>query len=390
MHLRLSKLRPVGSRVYPPAPPPRQDWPWEGEWLSCFTPSGTAALAMAVALACQRKPRVEKPEAIIPAYGCPDLVAALVAQGVNPRLVDLAPDSPWMDLDLLSQALTSSTVAIVAVDFLGLSERLPQISKMAAERGLFLIEDSAQRFPPASLTTKNCDCIVLSFGRGKPINLMGGGLLLVQEAHRDALTRVLQGLPRLKTRYGLYQGLKRRLFNLLLRRWIYCWIERLPFLHLGETRYEPLSDYGLWEPPEELLAGGIESFAQRPDWAGSYDANLAKLEKLGWKCLSLKWPNARKEGVPLLRYPILAPDQATRDRALLALNARGIGANAFYGAALSETSGTAAHLVTEGAPVAFPQAERFAARLLTLPCHEDVTQGDIEQIGAILGELAEQ
>lgn len=387
MLLRLNKLRPVGSHVYSPAPPPWPAWPWDGEWLSCFTPSGTAALAMAVALACQRKSNVEKPEVIIPAYGCPDLVAALVFQGAVPILVDLAPNSPWMDLDALKASITGATVAIVAVDFLGMAERLSVIAQLAAERGLFLIEDSAQRFPPASISARNVDCAVISFGRGKPINLMGGGLLLVHEAHRDALMSVSRRLPRLRSNHSVTGVWKRWLFNLILSRWLYVWLERMPFLHLGETRFKPLIEYGVWEPDESLLAGGVMAYARRPDWSGVYDRALAFLEDGGWRCLPMHRSGESKNRTCLLRYPVLAPNTALRNQALAALNASGIGANAFYGAALPGTIGTAEHLRQDVLERRYEHAEDFAARLLTLPCHEDVKQRHIDRAAGVLAGI---
>lgn len=335
---------------------------------------------MAVALACQRKPLVKKPEVIIPAYGCPDLVAALIYQGVTPRLIDLAPDSPWMDMDALKASISEATVAIVAVNFLGLPVPLSALSQLAMERGVFLIEDSAQRFPPASLEVKDVDCAVLSFGRGKPVNLMGGGLLLVNRIHSEALKSISQRLPRSQNHDGAENGLKRRLFNLILSRWLYVWLERIPFLHLGETRFKPLIEYGLCEPPAGLLAGGIQAFWKRPDWSRAYDRALAFLEDDGWQCLPLHWRGKHENESCLLRYPVLAPNSLLRNRALAKLNGRGIGANAFYGAALPKTAGTAEHLAPEVLKRPYWQADDFAERLLTLPCHEDVKPRDIDRI----------
>ena len=383
-----AKLRPVGNKVYPPVHHPGAvPWPFGDAWLATFTPSGTAALALSLALASRRLPPPDQPEVILPAYGCPDLVAAVIVQGARPVLVDFAPAMPFMDLTRLEQAFTKSTIAVVAVDFLGLPERLAAISELTTRRGVYLVEDSAQRFPPAAMASETADAMVLSFGRGKPINLMGGGLLLAHESQAQLLAQVRQELPQFDSRYGAVQKLKRLAFNLLLNRWLYGWMERLPFLHLGETRFKPLAAYGLWSVPDGLLAGGLAGFQHRADWATCYDHELAFLDQAGWILLPRQLRDKESSPTLLLRYPMLAPDRASRDRALQALNAAGIGANALYGASLAETRGTAPHLGNVD-PGDFPQACDFADRLITLPTHDGTRLKDIEVIKTVMCRFA--
>ncbi|UCB54712.1 MAG: DegT/DnrJ/EryC1/StrS family aminotransferase, partial [Thiotrichales bacterium] len=146
-----------------------------------FFASGTAALA-AVIIAAIRLKNVTRPEVVLPAYGCPDLVSAVVYAGAKPVLVDLEPDRPWMDLAQLSGKITAHTVAIVATDLFGISERIDAIRPIARQAGAMLIEDSAQAFPGARESDIwGGDCVVLSFGRGKPVSLLGGGVVLFRD-----------------------------------------------------------------------------------------------------------------------------------------------------------------------------------------------------------------
>ncbi|MEP1581484.1 MAG: hypothetical protein ABJK18_02990, partial [Marinobacter sp.] len=87
--LMIGKLRPVGSRVALPGRDDSLALPWEKFYRSEYMGSGTQALSFAVAIAIQGKSKTPDPEVIIPAYGCPDLVAAVVAQNARPVLVDL-------------------------------------------------------------------------------------------------------------------------------------------------------------------------------------------------------------------------------------------------------------------------------------------------------------
>lgn len=381
----VGKLRPVGSRV--PLPESREGFssPWDTFYRTQFMGSGTEALSAAISMAVGRAPRVSKPEVIIPAYGCPDLVAAIVAQGAKPVLVDLEPDLPCMSASGVLQAVTSSTVAVVGVGFLGIPERLELLSEICHENNLILIEDSAQCFPPESSRKPLADFVVLSFGRGKPINLMGGGALLVRnETFTDcADTLGKYSVRQLKINFLWFT--KRAVFNALMSRISYYFLERLPFLGIGATRFHQLESISRLEMPVSLFQAGLREFWSRPHVQSHYQSKLEPLEAADWIFLEKK-----AAGVPgnngrqrLLRYPVLAPDIETRDRALTALNSAGIGASVFYGAALPDIDGLEIFLEQRDCPI----AREFSSRLLTLPAHEDVEMSDIELVAEVLFDL---
>lgn len=150
----MRKLRPVGTRVPEPLPSLTAVLPWDEHYVAEYTDSGTSALSLAIALTMAARPERKPAEVILPAYGCPDLIAAVVAQGAKPVLVDLQPESPWLDTGGVKSAITDTTVAIVAVDFLGLAEQLEPLSSICINAGIALIEDSAQCFPPAAVSRR--------------------------------------------------------------------------------------------------------------------------------------------------------------------------------------------------------------------------------------------
>src|SRR5690606_34335161 len=205
-------------------------------YRSLWVNSGTAALAAAMWLARQRQPSIAQPEVILPAYGCPDLVAAAVHAGVRPVLVDIGSEDPGYDLDALAAALSARTVAVVAVNFLGIAERLQQLREcIAAFPQIALIEDDAQWFPePLPAPPLEGDYICISFGRGKPVSLLGGGLLLV----KDSLPTDWPIQPAADAGAALLPKLLA--YNALLRPAAYGLISRNPFLKLGQTVYKPL------------------------------------------------------------------------------------------------------------------------------------------------------
>tara|TARA_B100002003_G_scaffold182027_1_gene170215 strand:+ start:38920 stop:40089 length:1170 start_codon:yes stop_codon:yes gene_type:complete len=380
----MAVLRPVGSRVPLPEDDQGRPLPWQDHYQTWFMGSGTEALSAAVGLAIRSSHQQgDTPEVILPAYGCPDLVAAIVAQSARPVLVDLLPDRPVMNTEKLAEALSKATVAVIAAGFLGVPERLSEVGNICESHGIWLIEDAAQCFPPDCAREPFADCAVLSFGRGKPINLMGGGALLVRSDHGDAANGIFAELPEESVTIDWKWTLKRNIFNFLLSRFGYGSLRRVPFLGLGSTEYKPLKSIRRCYLPLGLLSAGIRSAVSRPSVAEEYYRALSFLDSRGW-VLFMHNPAEELAGpAPLtLRYGLLAPDRNTRDRVVSMLNSRGIGANAFYEKTLPDISGVNGLLKVNSAN--YPNAVHFADRLLTLPSHEDVAERDIEVIAAVL------
>ena len=166
-----------------PAPPPTL----AADNEQCFfVQSGTAALAQALIIA-KSAFTTDTPEVIVPGYACPDIISAAVYAGITPILVDLEPDRPYMSLSAIENAVTKNTVAIIAINFMGIPERISAIRGSLGDSGIIVIEDSAQWYPDADGETPissayHGDLVVLSFGKGKPLSLMGGGALLIKAA----------------------------------------------------------------------------------------------------------------------------------------------------------------------------------------------------------------
>ncbi len=370
-----SKIRPVGSQVPKPEPASSISLPWAKHYVTLFTRSGTEALSLAVRAAIKQKPEVRAPEVIIPAYGCPDLIAAVNAQGARAVLVDFVENLPFMDKEGVLSAITPQTVAVVGVDFLGSPERISLLSGICSERSVVMIEDSAQSFPPFTSKDGLADFAILSFGRGKPINFMGGGALLVRKSHQSVLDQFNVEYSSTTLRLNFVWHLKRLFFRLLMTRYFYPILERIPFLHVGETRFQPLTSISLLEIPPSLLAGGLRAYTERRSLNSLYNEKLDFLLQLGWRQPVV---GSSEQSSQRLRYALLAPSEAWRDRALRELNRQGIGANAFYGNALPDI------MAPEAADIrlmgGYTNAREFSRRLLVLPTHEDVNENDVSRI----------
>ncbi len=105
-----------------------------------LTHSCTAALEMAAILADINK----GDEIIMPSYTFVSTANAFVLRGGVPVFVDINKKTLNIDEQLVEDAITSNTKAIVVVHYAGVSCEMEKIEKIASKNNLILIEDAAQ------------------------------------------------------------------------------------------------------------------------------------------------------------------------------------------------------------------------------------------------------
>ena len=105
-----------------------------------MTPSCTAALEMAAMLAGLGP----GDEVIMPSYTFVSTANAVVRQGARPVFVDIRVDTLNLDEQLVEEAITDHTRAIVPVHYGGVSSEMKPLRQIAAEYELKIIEDAAQ------------------------------------------------------------------------------------------------------------------------------------------------------------------------------------------------------------------------------------------------------
>lgn len=376
-------LPPVGEHIRLECHPVTDEWRHSvfGQRQVAFYDSGTSALAAAI-IAAIRQRGAASAEVLLPGYGCPSLVSATVYAKAKPVLVDLAPNSPWVDLDDLSRKLTPHTVAVVAVDLFGIPERLSELRLFCRERELLLIEDSAQALPQGDEDGLwQGDYVILSFGRGKPVSLLAGGAVLTtdRELH-EVLPRTGDPAPVQPLAAAAYSG-KLRLYDRLRHPRLYWLVERLPFLDLGKTVYFPLR--AINPMPRHVLERLPPNVRDYREQLGVAQETIRKmLQELSSPDLADLAVQCRHGPSPrLLRYPVLASGQAVRDDLFLALQLAGLGATALYGRALPFVPGLEGVLAAQAN---VPQAQAFAERLITLPVHSQIAPGHVDRMLRIL------
>ena len=329
-------------------------------WLD----SGTSALALALLDAKAKFPHLTRPRAIIPGYCCPDLVAACVYAGIEPVAIDIQNNDPAYDLDQLRISIDETVVAIIAINFLGVAERLLALRELISGLGLqtCLIEDNAQWFP-ASRAEMNfsSDYVTFSFGRGKPLSLLGGGLLLSKSPLADA---VLQKVAKCASNSKLTR-IKIVAYNWLLNPRFYMLLNRNPFLRLGETKYNPLEKIELLDSFRfSLLTENFNLYSKRN---GALPQRFNEITAWGLQRFGAVHSLRCRQ---LLRYPLLCADGAARDALLERMRRAGLGVTAMYKLPIDQIEGVS-NLVSVPAPLI--NAKSFADRLMTLPVHSGVS-----------------
>ena len=345
-----------------------------------YVDSGTSALALAIIAAKQLHPEISKPEVIVPAYCCPDLVSAAVYANTQVVVVDISPNDPAYDLEQLSQAINSNTIAVIAVNFLGIKERLTQIKSLLPDH-CHLIEDNAQSFEPLEQPEHLVgDMVITSFGRGKPVSLLGGGLCLVRESLNEQLNLKEFIAPANKTKL---LALKIKAYNYLIKPQLYPLISRNPLLSVGETHYkEKLTINALDKQRLQWLDSNVQAYKNQSTTAQqAINMILVEHKEAGLKKI-VDYGDLRVG--KLLRYPVLCKSVQQRDKLHFQLNYRGLGCSKLYKKGL---------LAISGLPIAkvngkYPNSEIFSNRLLTLPCHSSVTNNHLESIQHVFRELS--
>ena len=151
-----------------------------------LTTSCTHALEMAAILA-DIQPG---DEVIAPSFTFVSTVNAFVLRGATIVFVDIRPDTMNIDENLIEEAITDKTKAIVPVHYAGVACEMDKIMEIAKKYNLYVIEDAAQgvmsKYNGQALGTIG-DFGAFSFHETKNYTMGEGGALLIQ--NKDHIER---------------------------------------------------------------------------------------------------------------------------------------------------------------------------------------------------------
>lgn len=348
-----------------------------------YLSSGRAALWLLLKALSLIQP--DKKEVIIPAYTCPAVASAVLKAGLRVILCDINFNDFGFSKDELERKVGGDTLAVILVHLFGYPANIEEVKEACRGHAIYLIEDAAQAFGnslPDSLERKlglQTDAGFFSFGRGKPVSVLHGGVLSTNsdEIYRQAggLMKNLNHRRFQNLRYGMLLGS----YSVFSGPHLYWIPQSMPFLHLGETIFEPDFQVSAGASlPASLMAescSGIEEEKSiRKENSRYYYENLDGVSHI---------QSPPKSDFPYLRYPLMIENKDLRDRILDELISSGTGATLFYPSPLNELPKLKEILKDTAI---YPNAKQMSESLITLPVHSGVTDSVRQKVIKIIGK----
>ena len=323
-----------------------------GASKAMLTTSCTHALEIA-AMLCDIK---EGDEVIMPSYTFCSTADAFVLRGAKVVFVDIRPDTMNINEDLIEEAITSKTRAIVPVHYAGVGCEMDKIMAIAAKYNLKVVEDAAQGVK-ASYKGKTLGSIgdygCFSFHETKNYCMGEGGAILLRDPVMVEQAEIIREKGTNRSKFFRGQIDK------------YTWV-----------------DMGSSYLPSELNAAYL--WAQLEDAEAIFDDRMAKW-KLYWNLLSNS--DVLKDKIELPYIPdyckhnahmfyIKTKDLNERSRLISFLRENGINA-VFHYVPLHSAEAGLKYGRFSGEDV---YTTRESERILRLPLHYGLKQNDIMYI----------
>ncbi|HVE10644.1 MAG TPA: DegT/DnrJ/EryC1/StrS aminotransferase family protein [Paraburkholderia sp.] len=287
----------------------------------------------------------------------------ILETGATPVFVDIDPRTRNIDLELIEQAITPRTKALIPVYLAGLPVDMDRLYEIARAHKLRVIEDAAQAFGSSwngERIGKLGDIVSFSFHANKNLTSIEGGALVLNDEHEALLAQKyrLQGI----TRTG-FDGMDCDLLG---------------------------GKYNLTDVAARVGLGQLRRLtaftAQRRKLARAY---FAGFEGGAAARLGIGLPVADFENSNWHMFQITLPlERLALDRAgfMGELKERGIGSGVHY-PAMHLFSLYRARGFKEGM---FPHAERFGATTVTLPLFTQMSEDDVARVCRAVDEICTQ
>lgn len=328
---------------------------WLGVDDAVAVSSGTAALHLGVrALGWgQGDEVVLSPFTFVASANC------LLYAGAKPVFADIDPVTLNLDPTAAEAALSEATVGLLPIDIFGQPSDLPAFERIAAQRGLGILEDSCQALGAVDTEGRKVgsrgNVATFAFYANKQMTTGEGGMVIPTDTNMADVLRSERNQGRAIDMDWLDHdrlGFNYRMSDVTAA--------------IGVAQVARLDD---------LLAG-------RARVAQMYLDRLSSLAAAsGGAGIGLPAPDESPARRSWFVFPIRLPDGADRDGVIRTLGEQGIPAKSYL---------PSIHLFPHLAPFGyregqFPVAESVAARSLALPFHAGLDEGDVDRVASALG-----
>ena len=305
----------------------------------------------------------EGDEVIVPSYTFVSTANAFVLRGAKPVFCEINPDTLNIDEDKIEELITDKTKAIYPVHYAGVICNMDKINDIAKRHNLYVIEDAAQavgsvykgKYPAGTIGDMGC----FSFHETKNYTMGEGGALIVKDSELLKRAEIIRekGTDRSQfirgeiDKYSWQMAGSSYLPSDILAALLCAQIER--FDEIMEKRMYA------WNRYNELLKPLEENEVLRRPVIPEYSTHNAHM------------------------YYFLVKDEATRNSLLAFLKENGIGAVFHY---------IPLHISKMGEKLGYkkgdlPITEEYAARLIRLPLHANLSDDDIDYIVSKIKEF---
>jgi len=332
----------------------------------------------------------------VQAYTCVAVPEAVIAAGASPVYIDVGANGFTMDPMDLERRLTPGTKAIVFQHTFGIPSAVDEIARIAALRGIPLIEDCCHTYLSEVNGRKVGSFGIagfFSFEWGKPIVAgMGGSAVVSDPGLRDELVRGYAALRNPPWIRNLRIELEYLGYGILFRPRLY-WIARrlksvLSGLAIVESSYN--TNYGEGGSPDFALRMAPSSRRRLTDRLANIESAAAHSESIAneyraqIRSAFVKHPCFEPAvKVVYARYPLITTH---KDEIMRLASRAGVEVAGWYA--------TPVHPLPVGKSDAAgyserscPNAEQRANEVLTLPTHTKVTPSDVERTVAFFNSL---
>jgi perosamine synthetase len=278
----------------------------------------------------------------------------LLYEGVKPVFADVEPGTLNLDPDAAEAAIGESTVGLLPIDIFGQPAALPEFERIAAARGLGILEDSCQALGAVDSEGRKVgsrgNVATFAFYANKQMTTGEGGIVIPADPRMAEVMRSERNQGRAVDMDWLDH-------------------DRLGFNYR-------MSDVA--------AAIGVAQVARLDDLLeGRARVARAYLDRLGdVDGLILPAPDRPPARRSWFVFPVRLPEGADRDGVIRRLGEQGIPAKAYL-----PSIHLFPHLREFGYREGqFPVAEDAAARSLALPFHAGLTEGDIDRVAEALND----
>lgn len=322
------------------------EWVGSGQ-TAVGTGNGTDALVIAcraMSLTGLMSAGEPQSEAILPAITFVATIEAVILAGFVPKLVDVDPLTHLMDPQKLERAISNRTRLIVPVHLYGQMAPMDKISEIARTHSAFVLEDAAQAHG-ARWNDRGVgffgDAATFSFFPGKNLGAFGDGGAIVSKV-RAFTTRA--------SMLAKHGGLK-----------------KYEHLMVGQCSRLDTLQAAVLQVKMKYIDGWTEARRRLAGWYREYLSGIASIE--------LPTEAAGAKHV----YHLYVIQTEDRDRLQNYLKGCGIETGIHYPAAIHQLPAMKPYQLGD-----FPNAERVAARCLSLPMCPTLTESDARYVADCL------